>query len=81
MGKPVVPRRDGQQGKTWTEDEALDWYARARAHVRRRVKKREMGDYHRIFARLFGSVPAFQARGGDEPGRRGRPKTMQEGDA
>ena len=66
-------RGRGRRGEEWTREEALGWYARARARLRRRVKKREMGEYHGAFARLFGSVAAFQKAGGDKPGKRGRP--------
>jgi hypothetical protein len=78
MGKPIWPRGRKTHGEVWTIEEALDWYHRARARAGRRVTKRDMGDYYRAFARLFGSVSAFQAAGGDEPGRRGRPSKRRE---
>lgn len=74
MSKPVVKRARGRRGAVWTRAEALAWYDRARAKLGHRVRQSDMADYARVFRRLFGTIPRFQAAGGDEPGRRGRPR-------
>ena len=77
MSKPVVKRRAKRKGAVWTRAEALEWYDRARALLGRRVTQRDMGHFVRPFRRLFGTIPRFQAAGGDEPGRRGRPRKQE----
>lgn len=73
----AVVRRTGEAGTAWTREEALEWYARARAKTGRRVTFEEMVPYQKAFVRLFGSVAAFQEAGGDEPGTPGRPRSTE----
>lgn len=73
----IVPRT-GKRGSPWTEEEALDWYRRAKeAKGGERVGFDDMVPYQGSFAALFGSISEFQRRGGDTPGKPGRPKTKK----
>lgn len=70
----AVVRRKGRRMASWTREEALEWYARAKAKLGRGPTMEEMVPYTRTFVRLFGSLGEFQRAGGDEPRPQGRPK-------
>lgn len=77
----MVPR-PGKRGTTWTREEALEWYANAKAKKLARgdmapVRFEEMLPYTGTFVALFGSIGEFQRAGGDEPAPQGRPRRVE----